>query len=952
MNAGKTVVFYPFFECSEIERQAMKANGEIQTPKHILRLVFGSENEFILFDEAVHKVEFDSLIDLILLSEDSDKYLYDLCCLLPKRWLDDKQNLWNLARMFYQMPGKNPAIMRRTYAAILRFHHGEWFCEQTSMISYDNDGPNIRYPIQVDIRKLKAIAGGACHKAYQAWKLKYESKSETESETETETETEPTEDETAKIPDKKSKKKPSFILKEKMIEIAKDRYRRQFGTGAIYKKITNYYYKRAFDDPKQFLNEIFINDRMYQMCSQSDHKELLHFIKDIAHPDFLFMKIDYDYMGFKNGVYCLKDATFIVPESVPNGIQVRVYHDFDYNILKETPLLDKFFDYQFDTETTEFIYFMLGRALTKIRDKFDFMVMLVGVGGAGKSLLVNLLSEAYGSAQVGILGSSFQDRFGLCEFANKQIVTSDDMPRNIAKTEIRFSFDADPSDTSGEIIRRILIAHFANSIPDDEKDMLLEDKIMDTEFATFIHRCRSTYLQYCRKYAGQNIYTFCPNHFLESRDMLRGSINESYQFAKAHIKYSEPVEGQEPKIILKSDLTRMFRAYIKEKYSLIKSPKQAMDIQSLINADDRIIPVRITMLSRDDFVKFLSSGKKIAATTLKNRAGFLFKQYRDIGGNADDLSYLNSYSKVIRHINENGSEEVRKTYLFHVVALLNTKAGKVVDAETRQKIIAASIRLRNKSKKQSLHNIATDKQQSNFISIYGMTGQLETYIHKLFADYDMSHKSTKISDDDFVKWNIPSDRKNIKSFARDLQRCMMLACYVYQPALRSDWPTLKITSAAVKRLDDKQNWIQVLRGGRIRLIMNDFKNVKSFGKHTIEVENVHLKRYLRYWINLLERLLGSEPEHLFIYQLSPVKEVKLISTTRHTFGKAISRNSEKIFNKPQSVNSFRHAWEIKFQQDPAYRYMTQAERQALHNKLLHGVFTGQLYNWQRRGFSE
>ncbi|ETL78054.1 hypothetical protein L917_21077 [Phytophthora nicotianae] len=134
------------------------------------------------------------------------------------------------------------------------------------------------------------------------------------------------------------------------------------------------------------------------------------------------------------------------------------------------------------------------------------------------------------------------------------------------------------------------------------------------------------------------------------------------------------------------------------------------------------------MLSRDDFVKFLSSGKKIAATTLKNRAGFLFKQYRDIGGNADDLSYLNSYSKVIRHINENGSEEVRKTYLFHVVALLNTKAGKVVDAETRQKIIAASIRLRNKSKKQSLHNIATDKQQSNFISIYGMTGQLETSV--------------------------------------------------------------------------------------------------------------------------------------------------------------------------------------------------------------------------------
>ncbi|ETL36061.1 hypothetical protein L916_11904, partial [Phytophthora nicotianae] len=55
-----------------------------------------------------------------------------------------------------------------------------------------------------------------------------------------------------------------------------------------------------------------------------------------------------------------------------------------------------------------------------------------------------------------------------------------------------------------------------------------------------------------------------------------------------------------------------------------------------------------------------------------------------------------------------------------------------------------------------------------------MTGQLKTYIHKLFADYDMSPKSTKISNDDFAKWNIPSDRKNTKSFVRDQQRCNKL----------------------------------------------------------------------------------------------------------------------------------------------------------------------------------
>ncbi|KAE8887360.1 hypothetical protein PF005_g13324 [Phytophthora fragariae] len=358
------------------------------------------------------------------------------------------------------------------------------------------------------------------------------------------------------------------------------------------------------------------------------------------------------------------------------------------------------------------------------------------------------------------------------------------------------------------------------------------------------------------------------------------------------------------------------------------------------------------MLTQDNFVKFFATGKKIAATTLKNRVSFLFKQYRDIGGNANDLSYLNSYSKVIRHINESKSDEARKTYLFHTLALLNTKSGKIVGDDARQKFQVAAIRAREKSKKQSLDNVATNKQQINFVSIDGLTRQLETKIHELFAEYDMSHKAAKINDADYAKWDIESDRKNIRSFARELQRLMMLACYCYQPALRSDCSTLKITSAAVNRLDPKTNWIQVLRGGRIRLIMNDFKNIKTFGKQTIEVENIHLKRYLKYWIDLLGRLLGSKAEHLFIYQLSPVKPVKLISTTREAFSKAFSRNSDKFFNRPQTVNSMRHAWEKKFQEDPAYQHMTQAERQAFHHKLLHGTFTGQLYNWQRRGFSD
>jgi hypothetical protein len=101
------------------------------------------------------------------------------------------------------------------------------------------------------------------------------------------------------------------------------------------------------------------------------------------------------------------------------------------------------------------------------------------------------------------------------------------------------------------------------------------------------------------------------------------------------------------------------------------------------------------MLTQDDFVKMLSTGKKLAASTIKNRVSYLFKQYRHIGGNANDLSYLNSYSKVIRHINESSkSDEGRKTYIFHVISLIGTKAGKIVsdDASRRLSVLGRNPR--------------------------------------------------------------------------------------------------------------------------------------------------------------------------------------------------------------------------------------------------------------------
>jgi hypothetical protein len=352
------------------------------------------------------------------------------------------------------------------------------------------------------------------------------------------------------------------------------------------------------------------------------------------------------------------------------------------------------------------------------------------------------------------------------------------------------------------------------------------------------------------------------------------------------------------------------------------------------------------MLTREDFVKMLSTGKPLSDATIRARSSYLFKLYRDEGNEADDLSFMNAYSRIIKHVNESKSMEARKTKLFHIISLVDSKAGKAVDSRSKKQFRDAATRARNQSMTRTAENYATKDQLDMFVPLADMTKQLDEAFTRLFAAYELPMTAKKMSEDDYKKWDIPSDRLNIKSFARDLQKLMMLACYIYQPPLRSDWSSLEISGAAITKLSKDQNWLQVLRGGRIRVIMNKFKNVRHMGSQAVEVDSPVLKRYLRYWIDLLTRLSGSPPKQLFIWRLSPDKTIQMSTTNRESFGKALSRASEGTISKRQTVNSFRHAYEIALQRDPKYQNMTVAARDRAHGQLLHSHRTGLLYNWQ------
>jgi hypothetical protein len=242
-------------------------------------------------------------------------------------------------------------------------------------------------------------------------------------------------------------------------------------------------------------------------------------------------------------------------------------------------------------------------------------------------------------------------------------------------------------------------------------------------------------------------------------------------------------------------------------------------------------------------------------------------------------------------------------------------------------------------------NIMSDVQKQRYMSLAGLSRALEQKIIDLFNKYNVKRIAT-MSKEEFDRINIDDNRKdNLYTFARDLQQLVIFACYVWQPSLRNDYGTMEITKKAIG-LSNSQNWIQFKKQGSVFIHMNVFKNKKSFGKQMIEVKNDKLKWILRYWVDLLGRLV-DKPKRFVYYSINANHTIKLNDDPR-TLGRQIPRISEKVCGKPLSVNDFRHIWEMDMQSSEEYKRATQAKREEMHKQLLHGYAMAHQYNLQRR----
>lgn len=242
--------------------------------------------------------------------------------------------------------------------------------------------------------------------------------------------------------DKDDKTPPIQLLKESLLQKTSDGlYKRERYTGIIYEEYLPYYYIPKFYKPMDFLNHILEDDEVFTDISKKrDRDELIDFICNVNHKSFRYIEVNHDYIDFNSGVYDLSIAKCLTGNDIPKNIQVRKMIDNDF-VDCETPLYDKYMSYQFtEQEDIDYIHFLCGRTLTKLKDNFDFMLMINGVSNTGKSTIAKIGLHSMSKPDIGILSKSLESKFGISEFANKQIVYCDDMPYNLPKVLDRGDF--------------------------------------------------------------------------------------------------------------------------------------------------------------------------------------------------------------------------------------------------------------------------------------------------------------------------------------------------------------------------------------------------------------------------------------------------------------------------------------------------------------------------------
>lgn len=329
--------------------------------------------------------------------------------------------------------------------------------------------------------------------------------------------------------------------------------------------------------------------------------------------------------------------------------------------------------------------------------------------------------------------------------------------------------------------------------------------------------------------------------------------------------------------------------------------------------------------------------------TIKGRIAFLKSIAMLVEPEPVDLSFLRREKIVLARVQDTTNLLTQYNRLCHVVKAIELDKS-AVSKKTLNRYTSMLRRLKPQKIAIETDNRLTDEQKDRYLTLGQVKAFLEKALDELFKEYGFDKRL--ITQNDIDRLRAVTNRKelNIFNFAKKFQQLAIMACYVYQPAIRNNFGLMKPTfqkKAALKDTEYNYYWIDK-RNKKTYIIMNNYKNVAYMGTgYMIEVDK-RLQNVLTNWLELLQSIYPSF-NYIFYYSITSDGKIKH-SDNQSTIGRTIPRIFEKYSGKALSINDLRHIHEIEIQKSDEYKNATVAQREKMHAQLLHGHMTGLRYN--------
>ena len=310
----------------------------------------------------------------------------------------------------------------------------------------------------------------------------------------------------------------------------------------------------------------------------------------------------------------------------------------------------------------------------------------------------------------------------------------------------------------------------------------------------------------------------------------------------------------------------------------------------------------------------------------------------------NNLSFLNNEKIILDRVNDSPTNNASTKYgrLVHIIVAIKSETPSSVTKRATGRYEKLIDLVKPQKEQINDNNIMNPKQQEKFMTIRQLTKIVDVALIDLYEKYEIANRSIKPTDITKLKAIEKTRDRNLFTFARDLQEIVLMACYVYQPALRNNYGDLHIANSRTAKATDR-NWLVVnKRSKTMHLIMNKYKNVYAMGQQNLEF-TPKLTILMFQWLSVLTACLNENPKHPLLYSFAANGKCEYLPNTG-SIQKQIPRVFKKYTGKAIGINDMRHSWEKFIQDSDDYRRMTVNQKKELHRMLLHSFEVGQRYN--------